>query len=213
MEYLSKVSLAQKVRGEYMIKLSVVGSISLIGIILAIISITTSSFLFAFWYIIAAILGISYVIIRINTIFPTYLATDGEKVVFSVWKNGLFPYTLPEKPNIFSDFIPDKIKRYEIEIENVGTVIIGSKKFILRNIEPENCPKVFRRFEGDKRFEASVRRMDFIYIKTKEGKSCFMPITNFDILELAKFLSIIEKNCHGVTVLANIPKLVRLRNK
>ncbi len=212
MEYLSKVSLSKKVRREYMIKISVVGSISLIGLILAGISIAWQSYLFSFWYIVAAIMGLSYVMIRLNAIFPTYLATDGEKVVLSVWKNGLFPYKTPEKPNIFSDFIPDSVIKYEISLCDIDSIIVGSKRFLLRNIGDAMCPEAIMRFEKDKRIEGQIKRMDFVFVITKDGENCFMPVTNFEIHALSDFLGVVERNCQGVKILTNIPKLVRMRN-
>ena len=82
MEYLSKVNLNDKVRREYMIKISLVGSVSLAGIILTIYSILIGSYLYAAWYIAAFCLGLSYVIIRINTVI-TFVHTDNIFWIFA----------------------------------------------------------------------------------------------------------------------------------
>ena len=212
MEYLSKVGLNAKARREYMIKSSLFGSVSIAGLVLAIYSLAIGSFLYVAWYIVAFCLGLSYVIIRINTVFPTYIATDGEKVVLSVWKNGIMPYTLPEKATLISDFIPEKIKTNEIDMENIDCVLIGSKKYLKRNLDEDEYPEILKRLENDKHFEGILKRMDFLYIQTKTGENCFMSVTGFDPKEISEFIGIIEKYCSGVQILTNIPKLVRLRN-
>lgn len=71
MDYSAKACLKQRTRNEYIVKISLVGTVSLAGIGLAIYSMVTSNFLFALMYIIAAVMGMSYVIIRINSALPT----------------------------------------------------------------------------------------------------------------------------------------------
>ncbi len=212
MEYLSKVSLDAKVRRNHVIKISLVGSVCLLGLALGIYSIVIKNVLFAIWYFLAFLLGLSYVVIRINACFPTFVATDGEKVVLSTWKNGVMPYTLPEKPNFFSDFIPDRIITNEVAMEDIASVIVGSKRFIKKTLGDEDYPEIFKQLDESKHFENVLKRMDFILVETKTDENCFMSITDFDILGIAEFLEIVEKNCAGVQILTNIPKLVKMRN-
>lgn len=213
MEYLSKVSLDKKVYREYMIKISAVGTICLAGLILGIYSTAIKNYLFAVWYFVAFVLGLSYVIMRVNTVFPTYVATDGEKVYLSVWKNGVVPYTVPEKPGFLSDFIPERVKTDEILISDIDSLIIGSRKFLQRNLPEEEYPAILKRLDEDKHYDSMLKRMDFLYVRTADGENCFMSVTGFDIKELSALVEIIEKNCMGVTVKTNLPKLVRLRSK
>ncbi len=212
MEYLSKVSISDKVRRDHVIKISVVGSVCLLGLVLGIYSLVIGNFLFALWYALAFVLGLSFVIIRINACFPTFIATDGEKVVLSRWKNGIMPYTLPEKPNFFSDFIPEKVNTSEIAMENIDSVIVGSRRFLRKNLSDEEYPEIFKRLEIDKHFDNVLKRMDFIFVRTKNDENCFMSITDFDLSGVSEFLDIVEKSCPGVQILINIPKLVRMRN-
>lgn len=212
MEYLSKVSLNAKVRRNHVIKISLVGSVCLLGFALGIYSIVIRNVLFAIWYFLAFLLGLSYVIIRINACFPTFVATDGEKVVLSTWKNGVMPYTLPEKPNFFSDFIPERIKVNEIAMEDVASVIVGSKRFIKKTLGDEDYPEIFKQLDENGHFDSVLKRMDFILVETKTDENCFMSITDFDLLGIADFLEIVEKNCAGVQIFTNIPKLVKMRN-
>ena len=212
MEYLSKVSICDKVRRDHVIKISLVGSVSLLGLVLGIYNLAVSNFLFALWYALAFLLGLSYVIIRINACFPTFIATDGEKVVLSKWKNGIMPYTLPEKPNFISDFIPEKVKTSEIAMEDIDAIIVGSRRFLKKNLSEEEYPEILKRLDLNKHFDNVLKRMDFIFVRTKEDENCFMSITDFDLLGINEFLDILEKSCPGVEILINIPKLVRIRN-
>ncbi len=213
MNYLSKVCLDKHLRRTYTIKIAAIGTISLLGLVLGIYSVVTAKYIFALWYFIAFILGLSYTVIRINTAYPTYIATDGEKLVMSVWTNGIMPYTLPDKPNFLSDFIPDKVKTYEIPMSELDSVYIGSKKFLKRSLAENAYPEILTRFEDDRHFDKTTKRMDFIYLGLKDDSYRFMSITGFDIDSLAEFIDTVEKNCVGVQVHTNMPKLVKLRNK
>lgn len=213
MEFLSKVSLSDKVRRDYIIKISFIGSVSLAGIILAIYSLIAGKFLYTIWYFAAFILGFSYVIIRINTAFPTYIAATSQQVVLSFWKNGVMPYTLPDKPTFISDFIPEKVKTLQIPMSDIDTVLIGSKKYLEKNLSPEEFPQILTRLSENKHLASAIKRMDFICIKTKFGDNCFMSVTDFDVQGLLDFVNTVEKYCNGVRIMTNIPKLVRMRNK
>ena len=213
MEILSKVGISDKVRRDYIIKISLVGSVSLAGLVLAIYSLVIGKFLFVIWYFAAFILGFSYVIIRINTAFPTYIASTSQEVILSFWKNGVMPYTLPEKPTFISDFIPEKVKTLRIPMGDIDAVLIGSKKYLEKNLSPEEFPKILTRLSENNHLSRTIRRMDFICIKTKFGDNCFMSVTDFDVQGLLDFVNTVEKYCNGVQIMTNIPKLVRMRNK
>lgn len=213
MEYLSKVSLDKKVYREYMVKISAVGTISLAGLILGIYSLIIGNYLFVVWYFIAFVLGFSYTVMRINTVFPTFAATDGEKLFMSVWINGILPYKLPENPGFLSDFIPERVKTDEILISDIDSMFIGSKKFLLRNLTEEEYPRILKQLDGDRHYESVLKRMDFMYVRTADGENCFMSVTGFDVKKLSELIEIVEKNCMGVKIHTNLPKLVRIRSK
>ena len=213
MEAVTKACLSSGTRKNYIIKISFVGTISIAGLALCLYSAITGGYLFALWYFIAFILGLSYVVIRINTVFPTYVASDGHVLTLSSWDNGVLPYKLPEKPSFISDFIPSKVKTDEIEVNDIQALYIGSWKYLKRNLSEENYPKILLRLEADKHFDKVLRRADFLYVLAKSGENCFMSVTDFDINALADLVSVVEKNCMGVQIHINLPKLVRIREK
>lgn len=213
MEYLSRVSLDKKVYREYMFKIAAVGTISIAGLVLGIYSAAIKNYLFAVWYFIAFVLGLSYTVMRINTVFPTYIATDGEKLFMTVWQNGVLPYRVPEKPGFLSDFIPERVKTEEIAVIDIDSIFIGSRKFLQRSLAEEEYPHILKQLDNDRHYDSVLKRMDFIYVKTKDGESSFMSVTDFDIKELASLAEIIERNCAGVQIHTNLPKLVKIRNR
>lgn len=208
-----KVCMKKSMRRNYLIKISIVGTISLAGFVLGIYSIINSAPVFALWYFVAFTLGLSYCVIRINTVFPTYVAINDTQLILSTWDNGIMPYKIPDKPNFISDFVPEKVKTNEIYTDDIAEVYIGSKKYLNRNLKPCDYPQIFEHLEKDKHYENMLRRMDFLYVLAKNGEHCFMSVTDFDIDGLADLVDTIEKNCMGVQIHINLPKLARLRER
>ena len=213
METSIKASVNAKLRRNATVKISIVGTVAVLGLVLAVYSLFTANVLFSLWYFIAFVLGLSYVIIRINAIFPTYVELNNGKLIMSVWENGIVPYKIPEKPTFLSDFMPEKIKRDEILQEEIAEIYIGSKRFFERYLTEEQIPETIKRLGGNSHFDSAVRRMDFMLIIAKDGESCFMSVTDFDIAALAEIVDELEKNCMGIKISIGIPKLVRLRER
>lgn len=213
MEFLKKAALSKRVRQNYMIKISLVGTISLAGLVLAFISVFSGRLLFSFWYLVAFCLGLSYTVIRINTVFPTYIATDGERLVLSTWNNGIFPYKIAEKSSIISDFIPEKVKTEEIVFSELDRIYVGSKRYLKKALTDEEYPEIFTILEEDRHMEKTLKKMDFVVAVTVGGEVCFMSVTDFDLSELSEVIDTVERSCQGVKIQIFLPKLVRLRSK
>lgn len=213
MENLVKVSVSRKVRQNAIVKISVVGTVALLGLVLSLYSIFSSNLLFAVWYFVAFILGLSYVVIRINAVFPSYIQVYEDRLVMSVWKNGVMPYRLPEKPTFLSDFMPEKIKKDEIALSEIAEVYVGSKRFFDRTVKDEYYPDMLKTLGQARHLENTVKRMDFLLVVAKDGEKCFMSVTDFDVKGLSDILDEIERNCAGVQVFVGIPKLRRIRDR
>lgn len=213
METLLKASVNAKVRKSATVKISIVGTVAILGLVLSVYSLFTANLLFAVWYLVAFVLGLSYVVIRVNAIFPTYVAVDNGRLIMSVWENGIVPYKLPEKPTFLSDFMPEKIKKDEILTEEIAEVYIGSKRFFDRNFEDDRYPEILKRVSEDRHFDGVIKRMDFMLVIAKDGESCFMSVTDFDVYALAEIVDELERNCAGIKINIGIPKLKRIREK
>ena len=210
MEALNKVTVDKKKRQTATVKISIVGTVTLLGIALALYSLFEGKYLFSVWYFVAFILGLSYVVIRINAIFPTYVLIDGDKLVMSVWENGVLPYRISEKSSFFSDFMPAGVKKDEIALSEIAKVYLGSKRFLEHNLE--EYPEALKKIMENKHLEGAVKRMDFLVIIARDGESCFMSVTDFEAEGLAGLVDEIEKNSAGVQVYVGIPKLRRKRD-
>lgn len=213
METFLKASVNAKLRRNATVKISLVGTVTLVGLVLSLYSLFTANFLFFVWYFIAFVLGLSYVVIRVNSVFPTYLSVENDKLMMSVWDNGIVPYKLPENPTFLSDFMPEKIKKEEINLSEIAEVYIGSKRFFERNLDEAKYPETLKKLCENKHLENTVKRMDFILVIAKDGESCFMPVTDFDIEALADITDELEKSCAGVKIHIGLPKLKRMIEK
>ena len=213
MESYKKASLSMKVWRDYIIKISLVGTVSLAGLVLAIASIISGGYIFALCYLVAFCLGFSYVVIRINTALPTYIATDGEKLMLSVWNNGVFPYKVDGKPSFIADFIPERVRLDEIEFSELDRIYIGSKRYLKKTLDEAEYPEILSALEGDKHIDTVLKKMDFVLVFTMSGESCFMSVTDFDVQALADVIDVVERNCQGVKINIHLPKLLRIRNR
>lgn len=210
---LIKASVNAKVRRNATIKISLVGTVAVLGLALSIYSLITNNLLFSVWYFVAFVLGLSYVVIRINAVFPTYVALENGNLIMSVWENGIVPYKLPEKPTFLSDFMPDKIKKDEVLAEEIAEIYIGSKRFFDRHLADESYPEILKRIGENRHFENAVKRMDFMLVIAKDGESCFMSVTDFDVNDLAELVDELEKSCADIKINIGIPKLKRIRER
>lgn len=213
MEYISKAAIKNNVRRNYILKITAVGTISIAGFVLAVTNLFSGNILYAFWYLIAFIIGLSYVVIRINTAFPAYIATDAEKLVLSTWKNGIFPYKVREKPGFISDFIPDGVKCEEIAFSDLDRIFVGSVKFLKKALSEEEYPRIFTELEADKQMEKLLKKLDFFIAVTAVGDVSYMSIADFDLEALSCVLDNVERSCQGVKIQVHIPKLVKIRKK
>ena len=151
--------------------------------------------LFGIGYIVAAILGLAYVIIRINTVYATYIATDGENIYMKNWANDFLPYNTDGGIKFISAFVPAKTKITEIPISDISAVFIGTKNFIKRYARTNDAfLKSVRAFEHSKdSYEKNqVKGMDIIYVETVR-ESCYMPVVKFDEKEINRLLKIINR--------------------
>ena len=77
------------------------------------------NYLFSVAWLIAAILAGTYVLIRINTVYATYIMTDRKSLYMKNWSNDFLPYDYDNKVKILSEFIPAKTKLVEIPLDEI----------------------------------------------------------------------------------------------
>lgn len=195
-KYAVKVNTRAAYRRNNIIFISIVAALSCFGLGMMIYNFIKGNVLFAISYMIAIILGFSYVFIRINTVFPTYAAADRKSLYLKNWENNFLPYATGMKLKILSEFVPAKTVIARIPIDEIDRVIIGTKSFIKRSVEPDDYfLKAVRPYETTKDFyrKKTVHNMDVFYVATYDNESFFMPVSNFDQRNMAKLLQFLQK--------------------
>jgi len=176
--------------------IAIMSAVALAAVILAVYNLTVSKIAFVISYLIVAFLCITYVIIRVNTVYTTYIAADKKSVYLRRWANGFMPYATSFPIAILREFIPAKTELEEVPINEISAVYIGTKNFIKRNAKTkEEFADEVAPFEKSKDFtvKRTVQTMDIFYIETFGGEYTFMPIAEFGtkpILRLLKHINL-----------------------
>ena len=196
MEYAAKACTHKKYRLKNKIILSIMTALSVLSLIMLVFSFVTEKILFGLSWLIAFILLASYVLIRYNTVFPTYLATDKKNIYMNTWKNDFFSYDVSNKIKIIREFVPSKTKLIKIPIDKISSIVVGTKNSVKKYAEEnEDFQKKVQPFENSKDFaqKKAVNSMDLFFVTTTEGTSYFMPIENFSPRDVSRVLQFIQR--------------------
>lgn len=204
MEFTAKACLSKPVKTKSMVKICIVGTIALIGLVLGIINFIQGRGLFGAIYLLACLLGIAYVIIQINTIMPTYLAVKDRRVIMQNWENGVFPFNVAFRPAFFCDFVPDKTKIIQADISKITRLLIGTKSFLIRNLpNTQFAEDMDELTETNPRCARLLKRLDLLYIETIDGNSYYMSIDRFDPADVVRVLTQIQKYAPQLQIRCN----------
>ena len=177
--------------------------LTVFSLVMAVVSIAQQQFLFLAAWIIAMILLVTYIIIRINTIFVTSISTDMTNLYMKNWSNDFLPYDYNYKIKILSEFVPAKTKTLEIPISEIRTVIIGTKNYIKRNLTADTAFKRnIRALENSKEFyrKRTISSMDIFYVETHDGDCCYMPVVQFGTKEMVNILQAMRYRNPGIVI-------------
>lgn len=176
--------------------ITILSLLSCFALVMVIFNLIRGSYLFFAAWLIATVLASTYVFIRINTVYPTYLGVDRENVYMKNWKNDFLPYDYNNKVKIISEFIPAKTKLVEIPIDEIRTVLIGTKNFIKRNIDPQmEFVSNIKTLEKSRDFykKKTVSSMDIFYVETYSRECYYMPIVKFNSKDVIKIVQMLQK--------------------
>ena len=196
MAYAAKAYTKTGVRRSAKITAVLFSLLSLLSVIMLIYSLIEGKVLYGIAWIIAAILCITYVVIRINSVFTTYLAADKKNVYLKTWSNGFFPYQAESAIKILSEFIPASTKLIEIPMADIATVIIGNKNYIKRTaLDSEAFKDAVYEYEKSKdpTRRKAVNSMEYFYVSTVDHECYFMPISRFAPREVTRVLQYIQR--------------------
>lgn len=176
--------------------LIILALLSCFALAMTVYNLIKGNYMFFVAWLIATILAATYVLIRVNTVYPTYIAADKQNIYMKNWTNDFLPYDYGSKIKILSEFIPAKTKIVEIPIDEINTIIIGTKNFIKRNVGAEtDFAKNIRALEKTKDFyrKKTVSSMDIFYVETYNGECYYMPISRFDTGSVMKIVRLIQR--------------------
>ena len=72
--------------------ITILSLLSCFALVMVIYNLIKGSYLFSIAWFIATILASTYVLIRINTVFATYISTDRMNLFMKNWNNDFLPY-------------------------------------------------------------------------------------------------------------------------
>lgn len=196
--------------------IGLIALLSFFAVAMAVYSLIKGNILFAISYVLAIILGFTYVFIRVNTVFATYIATDRKTLYMKNWANDFLPYAANSKLKVIREFIPDKTKIVEIPVEEISKILIGTKNFIKRTCgaNSEFAHKV-RPYESSRDYykKRMLQSMDMVYVETYSQECYYMPVVNFDRHNLVKLVQLLERKNTGIEVKTSSREFRNLRTK
>lgn len=184
MNYSQKAAMSKNIKNFNMILICVIGSISILGLVMCLYSLVHLKLLFSLIYLVAVLLGFSYVIMRINTIMPTYIASNHEYLYVQNWENGIFPFKINQ--GLVGEFIPEKTVLKKIDISAISKIYLGSRNYLLKLLEGGELREFLS--SPDNKYDSMLKKMEFLYIKTVDNKEIYMSVTDFDKEEIAMIL-------------------------
>lgn len=207
MEYTQKASINKKTKNRGMISICITASISLLGLVMAIYSLVKLKLIFTIIYLVAVLLGLLYAVLKINTIIPPYIARSGDYLYFQLWC-GLFPFRTDK--GFIGEFLPTKSVLKKINISQINRIYLGTRNYLLKVVlQGEFADELAAAKE---KYENIIKKMEFIYITTKDNNEVYMSVSDFDDELLAEVLKpIVEDNdmvdfkCNNRRISKSIP--------
>lgn len=200
MAYKVKSSAKPSYKRKNTIVIAIMSLFALFAVIMAVWNLVDKKIAMFISFLIAAFLCVTYVVIRANTVYPTYIAADKRSVYMRRWRNGFMPYAVKFPIAILREFIPEKTELVELPIEDISAVYIGTKNFIKRNaVTAAEFADEVEPFEKSKDFttKRTVQSMDIFYAETTDGEYVYMPIMYFgakSMLRLLKHINLRNQN-------------------
>ena len=118
-----KACTAASYRRKNTVIITFVTLLSCFALVMIIYNLIKGNYLFSIAWLIATVLAGTYVLIRINTVYATYIMTDRRSLYMKNWSNDFLPYDYDNKVKILSEFIPAKTKLIEIPLDEINAVM------------------------------------------------------------------------------------------
>ncbi len=204
--------------GDYRVKsgvsIALVSTAAVVGVYLAVYNCVAGSMLFAAAYAVAVILAADYAVMKANTVFATYISAEDGYLYIKNWNNDFFPYAANGRIKALREFIPARTRIFEVPVDEISDVAIGTKNYIKRLFpEDEGFKRRIARYEqnggsGQKRF---LKTADIFYVRTIDGKSLVSGISRYDEDALARIVKYIKREYPAANVMLNSREFRTLR--
>lgn len=209
MEYIEKATLAENKKKLNIIKISVIATVCVFAFVMGIYNLFWGSILFAVLYFIAIIPGAGYVVIKINSVMPVYIAIKDNKLYMQCWENRAFAYKIESKFGFLTDFVPETVIVDEIPIPEIDGIFVGSRAYLVRNLEGTSFEEETDKIILNRRTEKNqMRKMDFVCVVMKDNNIFYMPVTDMDMDALAKIINYVHRANEQATIKCNL-KILR----
>ena len=177
-----KATVDTTIRGKAVIVIAVFTALALFSTGMAIYDIANGILLFGLLFVLAAFLFIILMLLKINSVFGTYIKVKNNTLYMKSWSNSFLPYD-PDG-GFFSDMKPAKTKLTEIHADDLSVILIGTKDFIKRNATAagKKLAKALYPYEHSAKRSRKrvISTIDLFYVETKDGECSFMCIYGYD---------------------------------
>lgn len=187
-----KATVTPKKRSSTMISVIIYTVLALFSAIMGIYDIATGRTLFGVLFVIAAVIFFVLMLIKGNTVFGTSLKVKDDTLYLKSWDNNFLPYAT-DGSSFFSDLKPSKTKTSSVPLNEISSVLIGTKDYIKRNITESGKPfiKALYPYErsSKKAKQNMVSGLDMFYIETADGDCAFMSIQDYSVKNVVAIIN------------------------
>ena len=114
-----------------MLVISVFAVLTVFCVAMAIYDIVTGRRAFGIMFAAAVLVFVVLLLLRVNSVFGTYIKVKDDALFMKSWVNDFLPYDI--NGGFLSEMIPSKTKLTEIPVDEISLILVGSKEFIKRN--------------------------------------------------------------------------------
>lgn len=180
MAYSVKATSDSSIRGKAMMGIALYAALAVFSLIMAIYDISTARIIFGVLFGLVAIVFVLLLLLKLNSVFGTYIKVKDDNLYMKSWMNDFLPYD----PNggFLSDMKPSKTKLTEIPVEEIDTVLIGTKDFVKRNVSGsgKKLARALYPYERSRSKKELISSMDIFYVETIDNDCSFMCVYGYD---------------------------------
>lgn len=209
-----KAGVGKKKRKQSGIIMWIVAVLCVIALALIVYNIIMSNWWYVISYVIGIILGVSYILVSLNELYSTWIATDGRDFTMRCWETCFFPHQTFSNIKFIGELLPAKNIRLRIPAEEIKSIVIGTKSVIKRTVEDESFLEAVAPYENA-RYSSNNRaleKMDILHVGTVDNDSVFMCVDEFDGKAVMKVVRALENANPNIMVKLNGKKYRSYKN-